>query len=303
MTHLDPELRQALPKMRAAGAAVWPILTCYILHANIRNRAWPNLDTLQRETGYARETIIDGKQWLVEHGALVKVGYQLRVERERLHPRQDVMQLTGLIVLDGKALKYLTVAPDETVEVNRQPSRLLTEIPDVTNLSQSSAQQTINRQPSRPEVTTTTTLPKPPEKPTVAMLFMQNINSDLGSLQVETLLDDEQTFGYDIMKAAIQEAANSKPAIDRKELTVNYVRRIARRMFEEKTNPGRGQGADNGKQGLPAHASSPHPPHVIPEPSPSVADSPNAVAILEAARQQIEKKKREAAAAKKRASV
>ncbi len=243
MTTLHPDLKKVLPKMREANAAVWPALTIYILHANIRNRAWPNLDTLARETGFVRQTVIEAKAWLVEHGALEKVGYQLRVERERIHPKMDVMQLTGEIHLSGEVFRYLIVPEtSETAEINSLPSRPLAQICDVTNLSQQSTQQTINSLPSRPEVTTaagSNSRPEPePALPvTASMLFMENISPNLGPIQIEKLMDAEAGFGLDVMREAITEAVDSKPSGERKYISVNFVLTIAARIADGRPKP------------------------------------------------------------------
>lgn len=87
--------------------------------------------------------------------------------------------------------------------------------------------------------TTTATAAAIPDgaKPTISMLFMENVNPNLGSLQVETLRDGEATYGYDVMKQAIQEAANSKAADERKFLTVNFVMTIAGRIARGEAKP------------------------------------------------------------------
>lgn len=238
MSTIDPGLLKALPKMRAAGAAVWPVLTCYILHTNIRNRAWPNLDTITRETGFERATVVEAKKWLVEHCALTPVGYQLRLERERLHPRMDVMQVNGTLAIDGQEYRYLTVAaPADQAEVNSSASELLKNKESRTESGQQFTGRTIDSSSAEPDSSTATTAVEEVARPTVSSLYMVNINPNLGSLQIETLMDGEKTFGYEIMKGAIAEAANSKSSDERRYLTVNYIMTIAGRIARGDAKP------------------------------------------------------------------
>lgn len=68
MQGLDYHFRDVLPLLKEAGRLnVW---MCYYLHTNDHNDAWPGLDTLERETGFSRPTLILTKRWLVSHGML-----------------------------------------------------------------------------------------------------------------------------------------------------------------------------------------------------------------------------------------
>jgi len=52
MSDLNWQLRGYLHELRDDGRLF--ILLSIYLHRNIRNRSWPNYDTIQAETGYAR---------------------------------------------------------------------------------------------------------------------------------------------------------------------------------------------------------------------------------------------------------
>lgn len=91
--------------------------------------------------------------------------------------------------------------------------------------------QELNPPPSNSEPEVTTTLNS--EKPTVTMLFMENIHGYIKHLEIERLQDGEAEYGYDIMRAAIKEAAGSKTPMEKKSISVNYVITIAARLFKE----------------------------------------------------------------------
>jgi len=96
---------------------------------------------------------------------------------------------------------------------------------------------TVGSQVSHTTTTTAVASPQKAEKPTISVLYMQNVNPNLGSLQVETLLDGEKTFGYDVMRQAIKEAANSKSPDELRFITVNFVMTIAARIARGDAKP------------------------------------------------------------------
>jgi hypothetical protein len=131
-------LKGGLKAMRAGGGAVSDVLTVYLLHANIRRRAWPSLDTLCEAVGCVRDTAMAAKDWLVKLEAIEPVPFNLRVADERNYPRADVMQLTGIIKFEGKVYKYLHVGQSSTEQTIER--------------AQSSTEQTNNSLLSRREV-------------------------------------------------------------------------------------------------------------------------------------------------------
>lgn len=106
MTALDWQLRGGLVHLRDNGRL--NVLVALILHANIRNRCWPSLDLLCKETGFGLEAVNKAKKWLSEHKAIEVVKYAQRLDEEKaLPPRQNVYQLTGYLRIEGEIYRYL----------------------------------------------------------------------------------------------------------------------------------------------------------------------------------------------------
>jgi len=116
---LDYEIKKALPFLTKDNR--WNVLTVLILHANIRNRCWPSMDTItEMATNGNRTKATRAKQWLERHGAFENVAYKKRVAEElKLSPRQTIYQLLGSIHActdincdcghDGQTYHYLYV--------------------------------------------------------------------------------------------------------------------------------------------------------------------------------------------------
>lgn len=105
------ELRKHLKDLRDDGRLA--VLTALILHSNIRLRCWVSVDLLVAETGWSRPLVSKAKAWLHERGAFVLVPYRKRVDEElKLPTRQHVYQLTGMMDIDGKPIKYLFMNPE-----------------------------------------------------------------------------------------------------------------------------------------------------------------------------------------------
>jgi len=106
-TSLNWEFRHVLHHFRADGTL--SVYICYLLHANLRNRSWPSIELLIKETGWSRASVVGAKKWLVDHAALQKVGMMQRIgtEEQSLHQRVDIMQVTGIVIIDGEAIPVL----------------------------------------------------------------------------------------------------------------------------------------------------------------------------------------------------
>lgn len=106
-TTLHWEFRAALRHFRPDGTLA--VYMAYVLHANIRARAWPSTNLLIVETGWARASVVAAKKWLVDCGALERVEYAKRVGADEisLHQRLDIMQITGVIRLEGVLIPLL----------------------------------------------------------------------------------------------------------------------------------------------------------------------------------------------------
>lgn len=120
-TTLHYGLREALKHLKDEGRLA--VLISYVLHANIRNRAWPSINTLIDETGFGKTTVIAAKEWLVEHGALERVTVELRAgaDEQRLHHRCDVMQVTGWLNIDEKDYQILYFNAPAPADFNGSP--------------------------------------------------------------------------------------------------------------------------------------------------------------------------------------
>lgn len=122
MATLHWDMRSVLPLLRDEGRLA--VLTCLILHANVRNRCWPSIETIIDETGWKRDSVLAAKKWLADNGAIELVPYSMRINEEKALPRrQTVYQLTGYfnLLTDGEPIfiQYL-YSPAES-----RPSRLL----------------------------------------------------------------------------------------------------------------------------------------------------------------------------------
>jgi hypothetical protein len=114
MSTLDWKLREALPHLRDNGRL--NVLIALILRANVRNRCYPSMRVIAKDTGYGLEAITGAKKWLEEHGAieLVPVSKRIGDEKKIRSNRQHVYQLTGMIEIDGFTYPYFYVSPTET---------------------------------------------------------------------------------------------------------------------------------------------------------------------------------------------
>ena len=122
MATLHWDMRRVLPLLRDEGRLA--VLTCLILHANVRNRCWPSTETICDTTGWGRDSVLSAKQWLIDNGAVELVPYNMRANEEKELPRrQHVYQLTGVFVFEDNGqstlVRYL-YSPAESL-----PTRLL----------------------------------------------------------------------------------------------------------------------------------------------------------------------------------
>lgn len=88
----------------------WNVLSALMLFANVRNRCWPNMDTIARmATNGNRNNATRAKQWLLQCGAIELVPGDKRVGKDEkaLPSRQHVYQLTGKLCIDGIEYQYL----------------------------------------------------------------------------------------------------------------------------------------------------------------------------------------------------
>lgn len=102
---LDYNLKTALKFMTKDNR--WNVLTVLILHANIRNRSWPSIETMSEMAANGNRTKANrAKLWLEKHRAFELVAFDKRVGKQEqdLPARLHVYQLTGIIqCCDDKA--------------------------------------------------------------------------------------------------------------------------------------------------------------------------------------------------------
>lgn len=123
---IDYEIKKALKFL--SKDCRWNVLTVLILHANVRNRCWPSMDTIQEmATSGNRAKATRAKKWLEKHGAFELVKFDKRVAEElKFQPRQHVYQLTGLIKTcadkkcdcgaTGETFHYLYLGKSSSIE-------------------------------------------------------------------------------------------------------------------------------------------------------------------------------------------
>lgn len=106
-TSLHWGFRNVLHHFREDGTLA--VYVAYLLHANMRNRAWPSIDLLVKETGWSRSSVVNAKKWLIEHQALERVEYEQRAgdDELKLHQRTDIMQITGVLAINGEVVPLL----------------------------------------------------------------------------------------------------------------------------------------------------------------------------------------------------
>jgi hypothetical protein len=125
-TTFDFGFRDALSHFH--GGARLHVLVALMLRANVRNRCWPSMRRIAKDTGYALAAVNDAKKWLEEHGAIEVVKYDQRIgdEKTEINHLQNVYQLTGVITVDGVTYPYLYVPQIETSRT--ETSRIETEV-------------------------------------------------------------------------------------------------------------------------------------------------------------------------------
>jgi hypothetical protein len=111
MVALHWELRNHLHVLKNDG--MLSILTALFLHADNTLRCWPSRATLAEETGIGESTISRAITKLKAMKAIITVPVDKRVGRQsRLSKRKNVYQLTGVMEVDNKAVKYLHLTPE-----------------------------------------------------------------------------------------------------------------------------------------------------------------------------------------------
>jgi hypothetical protein len=121
------------------GGARLHVYLILVLRANIRNRCWPSMRRIAKDTGYALAAVNEAKKWLQEHGAIEIVKYEHRVgdEKRDVNHLQNVYQLTGVIKFAGVTYPCLYVPQIETSEnetSRNETSQIETEVVKVVEV-------------------------------------------------------------------------------------------------------------------------------------------------------------------------
>ena len=111
MNSLNWKIRDGLNLLRDNGRL--NLLIALMCHSNARNRCWPSMRLLVKETGWSIGEITKAKDWLIEHGAIELVPFDKRMGKQEcaLPQRQHIYQLTGEFEVDGKKYQYFML-PD-----------------------------------------------------------------------------------------------------------------------------------------------------------------------------------------------
>ncbi len=125
---LNYQLADQLKHFRDPGAgkeARLPVLMYLVLRANIRQRCWPNAETIAQDTGIGKPRVLNALQWLADQGAIYHVPPAKRVGSEK-RPRasRHVYQLTGIIQLDAAPVEYLYLTPEARADMIEELARL-----------------------------------------------------------------------------------------------------------------------------------------------------------------------------------
>jgi hypothetical protein len=137
MPVLDHRFRDVMHHFH--GGARLHVYMTLVLRANIRNRCWPSMRRIAKDTGYALAAVNEAKKWLQEHGAIEIVKYEHRVgdEKRDVNHLQNVYQLTGVIKFAGVTYPCLYVPQIETSEnetSRNETSQIETEVVKVVEV-------------------------------------------------------------------------------------------------------------------------------------------------------------------------
>lgn len=106
---------------KAHKGARLAVLLQLMLHANHRLRCWPSTAALCRNTGLNRPAIVEARQWLINHRAVVIVPHDKRegVEKE-LPNRQMIYQLTGVVETSAGIVPYMLMSDEVTQAIKQE---------------------------------------------------------------------------------------------------------------------------------------------------------------------------------------
>lgn len=114
-----------------------------MFRANQRLRCWPSTKTLCKSTGFNQPAIVEAREWLIAHHAIVLVPYEKRDGDEKKLPvRQSVYQLTGVLKLARGVVPYLLMSPDMFETITRELDSIGSKVSEVkTSVSEVSVSE------------------------------------------------------------------------------------------------------------------------------------------------------------------
>lgn len=129
---------------KAHRSARLAVLMQLMFRANQRLRCWPSTKTLCKSTGFNQPAVVEARNWIIEHHAVVLVPYEKRDGDERKLPvRQSVYQLTGVLKLQARVVPYLLMSPEMFATVTRELDNICNEVSEVKiSLSEVSVSET-----------------------------------------------------------------------------------------------------------------------------------------------------------------
>lgn len=106
-----------LRKHDTSGAALY-VFWALSAHKNERGRAYPKIDTLVRETGFSRPTVIEAIKVLASLGIISKVSKDKRVDEElEIAYQRSMYQVHGTLTYKGESYPLLYMPSNESKEV------------------------------------------------------------------------------------------------------------------------------------------------------------------------------------------
>lgn len=113
----------ALKHFRKNGAAL-AVYWEYISRTNYDNVSWPSLNGLAKNTGFSKQSCLNARHWLIEHGALERVEGYIRPQWRGLSGDELTQKLnldqseyyrpTGIVVVGDKTYKMLYFGSDDS---------------------------------------------------------------------------------------------------------------------------------------------------------------------------------------------
>jgi hypothetical protein len=128
---------------KAHRSARLAVLMQLMFRSNQRLRCWPSTKTLCKSTGFNQPAVVEARNWIVAHHAVVLVPYEKRMGDEKKLPvRQSVYQLTGVLKLANRVVPYLLMSPEMFQTVTAELENIGSDVSEVkTSVSEVSVSE------------------------------------------------------------------------------------------------------------------------------------------------------------------